>query len=105
MPENHQSETLNSEPELPQERMSYLPSISGERSTCSLPMSPSYGTNEFSIKPGSDLVIPLRTELPVIPNAQDLLDLLTASEERQGQANDANTCREPTPDARDEDEI
>lgn len=105
MPENHQSGTLDSEPELPQEQMTYLPSISGERNTCSLPMSSSYGTNEFSINTGTDLVIPLRTELPVIPNAQDLLDLLTASEERQGSANDANTSREPTPDARDEDEI
>lgn len=105
MPENHQSGTLDSEPELSQEQMTYLPSISGERNTCSLPMSSSYGTNEFSINTGTDLVIPLRTELPVIPNAQDLLDLLTASEERQGPANDANTSREPTPDARDEDEI
>jgi hypothetical protein len=105
MPENHQSGKINSEPELPQMRVTYLPSISGEGSTCSLPKSSSCGTNESSIKPGTDLFIPLRTQIPVKTNTQDLLDLLTASEERQEPANDANTCREPTPDARDEDEI
>jgi hypothetical protein len=105
MPENHQSGTLNSESELPQTRVACLSSVSGERSTCSLPKSSSYETNESSIKPGTGLVIPFRTQLPVKPNAQDLLDLLTASEERQGPANDANTWREPTPVAQDEDEI
>ncbi|KAM0472769.1 hypothetical protein ACHAP7_008556 [Fusarium lateritium] len=104
-PENHQGGTLNQEPELPQMQATHFPSVSGKGSTYSLPKSSGYGTNESSTKPGTDLVIPLRSQLPAIPNAPDLLDLLAAVEERHGVANDAPASREPTPDAEDEDEI
>ncbi|KAM0203389.1 hypothetical protein ACHAPQ_003313 [Fusarium lateritium] len=84
----------------------YRPGLTSRRSRqMDCPNSSGYGTNESSTKPGTDLVIPLRSQLPAIPNAPDLLDLLAAVEERHGVANDAPASREPTPDAEDEDEI
>ncbi|KAF5662203.1 hypothetical protein FHETE_8093 [Fusarium heterosporum] len=103
--DDHQSELLSSEPELPQLYATISPSISKNESKYALQKGPLDIESESSIEPGSDLVIPLKTQLPVIPNAQDLLELLSASEKRQDLVRKEDNDREPTLRAEDEDEI
>ncbi|KAF5001869.1 hypothetical protein FGRMN_716 [Fusarium graminum] len=81
--DDHQSELLSSELELPQLHETNSPSVLKNESKFVPQKGPLDIESESSIKPGSDLVIPLKTQLPAIPDAQDLLELLSASEKRQ----------------------
>jgi hypothetical protein len=101
-----QHEPLDDEQELPElQTRDPFPSILPATSSCALPKSSSYERSETSPKTGSDLVIPMGSFMPVIPNVQDLLDLLIASEEQQEPNIENQTQQEITPNTDDEDEI
>ncbi|KAF4971378.1 hypothetical protein FSARC_1810 [Fusarium sarcochroum] len=104
--DNLQRETFDTGSELPELHVEdSLSSIERARSSWILPTSSSYGRSEPSIRPGSDLVLPAGVHLPMTPNVQDLLDLLTASEEQQEAMSEHQEERETTPNTEDEDEI
>ncbi|KAF5023009.1 hypothetical protein F66182_4928 [Fusarium sp. NRRL 66182] len=98
-------ESLNTEFELPEvHTKAMISNISRPTSSSELSKNPSYERSESSIKLRRDLVLPVETHLPVAPNVQDLLGLLTANEERQGTDPKLQDHQEATPDTEDEDE-
>ncbi|KAF9766357.1 hypothetical protein IL306_001251 [Fusarium sp. DS 682] len=100
-----QHEPLDDEQELPElQTREYLSSIPPATSSCALAKSSSYERSELTHKTGSDLVLPMGSFVPVTPNVQDLLDLLTASEEQHG-ANIDDQTEQEAPNTDDDDEI
>ncbi|KAM5352655.1 hypothetical protein ACJ41O_005377 [Fusarium nematophilum] len=62
-----------------------------------------YTESNASIKPGSDLVLPTRIELPKDPNVHDLMELLVANEENLADHNEnGQEERDPSPESDDE---
>ncbi|KAF4455723.1 hypothetical protein F53441_2018 [Fusarium austroafricanum] len=104
--DNYQYGALDVEPELPElQTGDRLSSIQAQTSPCVLPRSPGHERSESSIKPGSDLVLPIGTGLLANPKVQDLLDLLTASDEQLEPTLESQTHQDTPPDSEDENEI
>ncbi|PCD34992.1 hypothetical protein AU210_007581 [Fusarium oxysporum f. sp. radicis-cucumerinum] len=105
-PSESQHEPLDDEQELPElqarDPFANLPPATGPYA---LLRSSSYERSETNLKTRSDLVLPMGSFTPVASNVQDLLDLLTASEEQQEPNIEDQTQQETTPNADDEDEI
>ncbi|KAF4971814.1 hypothetical protein FZEAL_9741 [Fusarium zealandicum] len=75
--------SLDAELDLAQpSREDYLSKADVHKSTksCDSTRDSNHESSKVSTKPGSDLVLPAGTELPKVPNVQDLMDLLVANE-------------------------
>ncbi|KAF4947875.1 hypothetical protein FGADI_10035 [Fusarium gaditjirri] len=105
-PSESQHEPLDDEQELPElQAREPFTNIPQATSPYALPKSSSYERSETNLKSRSDLVLPMGSFMPVTPNVQDLLDLLTASEEQQEPTIENQTQQEIKQNADDEDEI